>query len=232
MAGPPADPILTLDQCRRLDAIAIDELGMPGVLLMENAAMALERAALALLDGLPGGAETVVVAGPGNNGGDGFALARRLVVAGRAARIVSVKPVDGLTGDARTNAVVADRMGIRIDVADGSPDRLGEPALIVDAILGSGATDAPRGDVPALIGWINAERARGSRVLAVDIPTGLHGDTGDPTSGDAELVVRADRTVTLGAMKRGLLGPERFTGAVEVGSIGIPGWVVERARGG
>ena len=83
--GPP----LTRAQSRMVDRIAIDELGIPGVVLMENAAMALEREALAMLGGRPADLPVVVLAGPGNNGGDGFALARRLVVAGRAAEGVA-----------------------------------------------------------------------------------------------------------------------------------------------
>ncbi len=232
-------PSLTRAQSREVDRIAIEELGIPGIVLMENAAAALEREALAMLPVGDEGARTLIIAGPGNNGGDGYALARRLANAGRAVEVVATRGVDALSGDALVNARIAHRMGLRIEVA--ALDRLhaqlsdwSDPAvsLIVDAMLGTGATRAPEGVIAELVRWINREHDAGARVLAVDVPTGLDADTGAPLGG-AGLVVRADRTVTLGSMKVGLARAEAsaHAGVVVVGDIGAPPEVFDRAAG-
>jgi hydroxyethylthiazole kinase-like uncharacterized protein yjeF len=231
-------PSLTRAQSREVDRIAIEELGIPGIVLMENAAASLERAAGPMLGDDPE-ARTLIIAGPGNNGGDGFALARRLRNADRLVEVVATRGVDACVGDALVNARIIERMGIRIEVAvrQGLHTRLSDwsdPAvtLIVDAMLGTGATRAPEGVVAELVRWVNREHDAGARVLAVDVPTGLDADTGRPL-GDPALVVRADRTLTLGSMKVGLgaEGASAWTGVVEVGDIGAPAMVFDRAAG-
>ena len=218
---------LSRDRAREVDRVAIEELGIPGIVLMENAAAALEEAAMAML-----------AAGPGNNGGDGFALARRLHTQGLGVRVLLCVPAERYTGDAATNLEIIRKMGIGIveldaeDVA-GSLRKVLEPAgrimMVVDALLGTGATSAPRSPVDQVVRWINRLGEAGAWVLSVDIPTGIDCDTGDAL-GRGDVVVDADWTVTLGAMKPGLgvgVG-RRMAGRVTVGDIGVPGALLER----
>ncbi len=231
-------PSLTRAQSREVDRIASEELGIPGIVLMENAAFALEREALGMLGEDPRG-RTLVIAGPGNNGGDGFALARRLINAGRIVEVVSVREVGSYSGDAAVNAAIVQRMGVRIEVVGEAElhaqlSDWSDPAvtLIVEAMLGTGTTRAPEGVIAELVRWVNRQHDAGAKVLSIDVPTGLDADTGQPL-GDRGLVVRSDRTVTLGSMKVGLEreGVSEFTGVVVVGEIGVPPAVIERAAG-
>jgi len=243
-AQTPGHPlILTRAQVRRLDALAETELGIPPILLMENAAIALARVALEMIPCGPDPATVVILAGPGNNGGDGFALARHLVAAGHAPIVACAAPAHRYTGDARTNLTIVEKLGIPlVHLPVTNPVVLLDsfvaahppaPALIVDGLLGTGSTSAPKEPIASHIGWINAFAAvYHSPVLAIDIPTGLDADTGDPL-GSAEMVVRATRTVTLGAMKPGLAAPQaqQFTGRVAVADLGLPRSLIDRARG-
>ena len=218
-AGPPISPDhpprwFTREAVRAVDRAAIEEFGLPGVVLMENAARALLDRALAMLRAAPGPA--VILCGPGNNGGDGYALARHLHNAGVDARVVAVKPAEELDGDAGVNARVAERMGLPIRAASDEPIDA-DAALIVDALLGTGLTSAPRGVIASLIERANAHPAP---VLAVDLPSGLDCDTGEPLGP----CVRAAETVTFVGMKAGFANPasREFTGEITVGDIGAP----------
>lgn len=239
---------LTRDGAREVDRVAIEELGIPGAVLMENAAAALEEAALAMLAEDSSGAAagvvtgkggTVVIAcGPGNNGGDGFALARRLHNRGLSVRVLQCVPTDQYKGEAATNLSIIRRMGLGVvelngeDVA-GSLRRVLEPAgrilMVVDALLGTGTTSAPRPPLDGIVRWLNRLGEAGAWVLSVDVPTGIDCDTGEAL-GKGEVVVDADWTVTLAAMKPGLgMGVgKRMAGRVTVGDIGVPGEVLRR----
>lgn len=233
--------VFSREGVRRVDAAARDEFGIPTIVLMENAAMALERACAPLLGGGEGLA--LILCGPGNNGGDGLALARRLDTAGHRVVVALAASAARSTGDARTNLCIVERMGTPFaDVSAHDPrsslDALvrrhapsGSIALLVDALLGTGATRAPEEPIMSAVAWINAMRRASARarVLAADIPTGMDCDTGLPlTPGGA--VVRADVTVTFAGLKRGFLDPRsrEFTGEVVVGDIGAPRALLER----
>jgi NAD(P)H-hydrate epimerase len=207
---------------------------------MEHAAMALCRVVLEMLGGGTGAATVLILAGPGNNGGDGIALARLLVGAGHRPIVACAAPAARYAGDARVQLDIAVRMGIPVVhlpphdpslvvemfVAANPPD----PVVVVDGLLGTGAAAPVREPIAGLVRWINGQRRL---VLAIDVPTGLDADTGAPMGDGDDVVVRAMRTVTLGAMKPGLVRPEaqKFVGRVSVCELGLPGWLVERARG-
>jgi len=225
--------IFTRTGVRNVDRAAIEEFGVPGVVLMENAAAALELAALELLADRSGGA--VLCCGPGANGGDGFALARRLANADVAVACLVAAELERVTGDALINLEIVRKMGLplqtlsptaSVDEAAAAIGRLGEEvggaALLVDALLGTGAVGPLRDPLPSLVAAINRFGDEGARILAVDIPTGLDCDTGEPF--EARAVVEADATVTFCGLKMGFRRPGAavWLGRVIVGDIGAP----------
>ena len=225
---------LTRDEVRRVDARAIGDFLVPGIVLMENAG----RGAAELLHALAGGPSRVTIAcGRGNNGGDGFVIARHLENLGHGVRILLACDPAGLQGDAATNWRIVERAGIPVTALARSDGDAWDGALaggdwIVDALLGTGAVGAPRGAVATAIRAIAAARGRpgGPRVLAVDLPSGLDGDTG-ATAGDC---IRADVTATFVARKAGFdaAGAAAFTGAVHVVGIGAPRRLLEAIKAG
>jgi NAD(P)H-hydrate epimerase len=213
---------LSRDELRAIDQRAIEEYGLAGVVLMENAGAGAARLLASL--GIEG--PVAIACGPGNNGGDGFVIARHLEVAGHEVRVLVASPRTGYRGDAAINLTVADRAGLAISdlsTADAAVwrDALAGAAWIVDALLGTGATGAPRGTITTAIEAINAARSAGHvRVLAVDLPSGLDADSG-ATFGAC---VTADVTATFVAPKRGFDAPAARdrTGSVHVIGIGAP----------
>ena len=223
---------LTRDQSREVDRIAIDEYGMCGLVLMENAG----RGCVDLLEQLGIAGPVVILSGKGNNGGDGFVIARHLSIRGYQARVLLVPPADELTGDAATNFEILGlaRANI-IELADeGGPTALPDAldyategcSWLVDCLLGTGATGPPRPPYDTIIDWMNAESARR---LAVDVPSGLDCDTGEP----AATTVRAEITATFVTTKVGYEQPaaKPYVGEVHVVDIGIPPGLVERIVG-
>ena len=213
--------LVTTEQMRSLDRATIEDYGIPGVVLMENAGRAVAEAAAQMLEG-PG--RVVVVCGRGNNGGDGFVAARHLSSAAVAVEIYLLAAVDDLQGDAATNCHIAQRMGLPI-MENPGPQAL-EAALdsadvVIDAILGTGVSGEVEGAAQAAIEAINQATAP---VVAVDIPSGISGDTG------AELgeAVWADRTLTFGLPKIGhYCYPGRdHCGEIELVDISLPAVLV------
>ncbi len=213
---------MTRDEARAFDRDAIERLGVPGVVLMENAG----RGCVELMERLGIDGPVVVVNGKGNNGGDGFVIARHLVVRGHTCRVVLGAPPSELTGDALWAFDVLTHCSVPIlDIAGVNPALVlqeldgfaGGSAWVVDALLGTGATGDPRPPCDTLIDWINAESGRR---LAVDLPSGLDCDTGAPGSP----TVRAHHTATMVAPKAGFTNPlaEPFLGVVETLGLGVP----------
>lgn len=211
-------PLVGSRAAREIDEAASTKLGLPTLLLMENAARGVAESAWGLLDR----GCALVLCGRGNNGGDGLAAARFLAPSARVALVGEPDPHK--TPDAALQREVLGRAGIEVHVgisAEGL-DELSEGVdVIVDALLGTGLESAPQGAVAAWIEWING---RSEPVLAVDVPSGLSADSGQAH----EPCVHATRTLTFARPKRGLLtrdGPE-VAGEVVVLTLGLPeDWV-------
>lgn len=207
---------LSREQVRELDRRAIEEYGVPGVVLMENAG----RGCAELLMRLnPERLPVVILCGPGNNGGDGFVIARHLDNAGEEVGICVVADEAAYAGDARVNCEITRKSNIT---------RVPPTALltrkrwIVDAMFGTGLNRAISGDAAEVIAEVNASRWP---VLAVDIPSGLDCDTGEPLGP----TIRATHTATFVAPKLGFRNPnaKQYTGEVHVIDIGAPRVLVE-----
>jgi NAD(P)H-hydrate epimerase len=220
---------LTRSEIREVDRLAIEEYGLPGLVLMENAGGNTAR----LLHALCNAGPVAIACGRGNNGGDGFVIARHLDLLGHDVRLLLTCALCDYRGDAAVNAGVAHRAGLRLlDLSAASAgdwrEALRGADWIVDALLGTGATGAPRGTVATAIAAINEVRGAGPppRVLAVDVPSGLDGDTGDRPG----VCVRADATATFVAAKLGFAaaGAGEFTGDVHVLGIGAPAALLAR----
>jgi hydroxyethylthiazole kinase-like uncharacterized protein yjeF len=215
--------MMDVEQVRAFDKWAIEELGMAGVVLMENAG---RDCAVLIRDNLRGveNARVVVFCGTGNNGGDGFVIARHL----RNSRIEVVTVICGdkqrIKGDAKVNLDLLGKLGATVEQLDLSGevnDKIAELTsganMIVDALFGTGL----RGELPPeyqkLIEAINGS---GIPILAVDTPSGLDCDTGEVLGA----AIRATYTMTLAAMKRGFVqneGAKEYTGEIYLGSIGV-----------
>ena len=203
-------PVLTAGDVRRQDAES-EARGIPTSFLMGNAGFAVAVAVRAMLGGTYG-RRVVVVCGKGNNAGDGLVAGRRLAAWGaKVSAVMLLGPeLKGAAGEA-----LAAFPG-RVLGAEALARELGRADLAIDAIFGVGLSRAPEGAAAPAI-----ERLRSGRVLAVDVPSGVDADTGRLVG---ELAVRAERTVTLGGLKPGLLfEPGRSAaGKVEVADIGVP----------
>lgn len=218
---PPESFFLSRDAVRAVDRAAIEVYGIPGAVLMENAAIGLADEAIHWLGAGALGAKVLIICGSGNNGGDGYALARHLH--NRGARPVLVPLGEPRPGsDAALNLAICRRMGLP-EVAPADLDRHRDADLVVDAIFGTGLDRPVAGAAAEAIAWINRS---GRRVLAVDVPSGLDCDTGRPLGA----AVRAGRTVTFVAPKPGFAmpGAGEYTGAVTVVGIGAPVELIAR----
>ncbi|KAA1262148.1 Bifunctional NAD(P)H-hydrate repair enzyme Nnr [Rubripirellula obstinata] len=207
---------LSCEQVRRVDQIAIDEYGIPGIVLMENAG----RGAAEKIHGVAPPGLITILCGKGNNGGDGYVIARHLELLGRSIQIVSTCEISDLSGDAKTNAEIAARSDIPIQKVDESSRLqliLDPAATIVDGLLGTGSKPPLRGMYADLVRAANNQPCMR---IALDIPTGMNADTGeaiDPT-------FIADHTITFVAPKTGFASPNasKHIGQVHVVSIGVP----------
>jgi hydroxyethylthiazole kinase-like uncharacterized protein yjeF len=206
--------LLTTAEMAEADRLAIAG-GVAGLALMENAGRAVADAAARMER-----RRVVVVAGPGNNGGDGFVAARYLAERGAAARVSFVGDRKRLKGDA---ALAAQRWTGPVEEA--SPASLRDCDLIIDALFGAGLDRDVDGLPRAMIAAMNAS---GVPIIAVDLPSGVNGTTGSVMG----IAVEATRTVTFFRRKTGhLLLPGRVQcGAIEVADIGIPESVLDKIK--
>src|SRR5690242_4749518 len=221
-----AEMLLSRDEVRALDRRAIDEWGLPGVVLMENAG----RGTAELLLALGARGPVLVCCGKGNNGGDGFVIARHLDNRGVPVRVLLFARPDDLHGDAAINYRVLARSGVPLAVHAGAVPEddvrqdLAGAEWVVDALFGTGLTSAVRPPLDRVIALINESRAR---VLAVDLPSGLDCDTGAPLGP----TVRAEHTATMAAWKKGFASPAArpWVGQVHLIDIGVPRRLLEGA---
>jgi len=213
-------PSLSRDQVRRVDQIAVERFHMPSIVLMENAG----RGAAEIIHKSYGPrGKAVIFCGVGNNGGDGFVIARHLHNFGWHIRIVVTGETANMTQDSRTNFAIVEAMRLpciiaRDPISPMAGAGVQSDEIAIDALLGTGFHGAVREPLRKIIGDIN--RARKRATVAVDVPSGLDCDTGLPGGTS----IRADLTITFAAPKIGFsqTTAREFVGRVEVVDIGVP----------
>lgn len=209
---------LTREEVRAVDRYAIEVLGIPGVVLMENAGRNVAEVVARMLR-RNSSRRVAVVAGAGNNGGDGYVVARHLSLRGYDPTTFLLVAEESITGDARIHLDILRRLELNVQPVP-ETSRLAEMLrkydVIVDALGGTGIRGPLRSDLAAAVEQINAA---GKPVVAIDIPTGLDCDTGQAPGP----CVRAAVTVTFVARKRGFDHPASlaWTGIVIVADIGV-----------
>src|SRR5947209_12219517 len=197
--------VLNSAQMREADKRTIDDIGIPSLVLMENAGRQTVAAMEAMYSDLSE-RQVAVLCGRGNNGGDGFVVARTLVQRGVDVSVFLVGRVGDVRGDARTNLEILGRLGLTVvEIADSQAwelhfSEVRDCSLIVDAIFGTGLNAPVSGLIESVIADVNAA---GITVVSIDIPSGLSADVIAPI-GDS---IEADTTVTLGAPKLPLIVP-------------------------
>ena len=222
--------LVTSAQMRGIDQRAVKDFGVKGLQLMENAG---EGVASLVLKELEGASlkQVSIFTGKGNNGGDGFVVARHLTDAGFKVRVFSTAGIKELKGDARTSALSWEKIGgetkvvrTKADIKKHS-DFFARSALIIDALLGTGLASNVGGVYAHIIDFINGQS---TRVLSIDMPSGISGDTGAVMGSG----VRADITVTLALPKIGLYQyPGRsYAGRIEVVDIGVPASLLDNDK--
>lgn len=227
--------ILSVEKTRALDARATEEFGIPSLILMENAGRSLADHIRQFMIPPIDKCRVVMVCGTGNNGGDAFVAARHLLQKGIAPHIFLVGETADLKNDAAVNYRIIGKLGIACDsfslFKNKQKEWNGLPVLIIDALLGTGFKTPLREPATEAIREVNRFKKIHNvvvKVLAVDIPSGLHGDQGwvGPD------IVRADMTVTFACLKTGLTSPEArpFVGRVEVVDIGIPNKLLQEEK--
>jgi len=209
---------LSRNQIREVDRRAIEEYGISGLVLMENAG----RGCVDKLCEFGVRGPVVIGCGRGNNAGDGFVIARHLDLRGYEVRVIVFCDPADLRGDAAANYAILAKCGVPIRIVTGADDDSWEVDLagadwIVDALLGTGSRGQPRPPLDRVIERLNQQPARR---LAVDLPSGLDCDTGQP----APTTFRADHTCTFVAAKLGFAVPAaaEYLGQVHVLDIGAP----------
>jgi hydroxyethylthiazole kinase-like uncharacterized protein yjeF len=219
-------PVLSRAQMRRFDARAIEVWRTPGIILMENAG---RGAAERIVERLPTpNARVVIVCGTGNNGGDGFVVARHLLSRGYRPSVFLCGSLDHCAGDARVNydsfAALHGTVHTLANAGDMEPLRsaLERTTVIVDALFGTGLDRAIGGYMAEVVELLNATPRKR---VSLDVPSGLNADTGAPLGP----TVKADLTITFAHPKLGLLTPHgrRYAGEIEVVDLGVPSDVDE-----
>jgi len=211
-------PALSRAQSRQIDEIANEKYLIPGIILMENAG---RGCAELLAKQAP--SSVLICCGPGNNGGDGYVIARHLNLLGIPVEVALLCPKDRIRGDAKINFDILSTSDIPIHEPNetnptaGLSEFLGQADWIVDSLLGTGVTSPPRAPIATAIRLMNAS---GKKILAVDIPSGLNCDTGEPN----EPTIQSDITATFVTPKIGysIEAAKQCLGQVEIIDIGTP----------
>jgi hydroxyethylthiazole kinase-like uncharacterized protein yjeF len=216
--------VMTRDEVRAFDSWAINTLKIPGVVLMENAGRSCAEFIEEKL-ACVSAPKVCIFCGTGNNGGDGYVIARHLLNKGFKVTVIVCGNCEKIAGDARINFDILERMGQPVETLSVSDsDVIGRvkafaagAEMVVDAIFGTGLRGQLSDEYRALIETINAlDRP----ILAVDIPSGLDCDTGEPLG----VAIKAKYTVTFVAVKKGFTNPTKsglYTGDIFVASIGV-----------
>jgi len=215
--------VMARDEIRAFDRWAIDTLGIPGAVLMENAGRSCAELIKDKLKHVPK-PKVCIFCGTGNNGGDGSVIARHLINSGFNVVVVLCGDRDKVKGDAKINLDVLEWLGQPIeqldltdtDISGKVKEFAADADMLVDALFGTGLSGQLSDEYKTLIESINA---RNCPILAVDIPSGLDCDTGQPLGA----AIRASYTITFVAVKKGftVAGAAQYTGEVFVASIGV-----------
>ena len=229
---------LTRNQVRRVDQLAIETLGFSGLVLMENAGANAARVILELLREKRGAdlnhTRAVVVCGGGNNGGDGYVVARHLHNAGVEVAIYSITDPNQLPDGARANFHIARQMAMNmtplVDEAslEVESESWKDADVLVDALLGTGFSGQVRLHMAKVIDACRSARKGQPSIVALDIPSGLDCDTGQPS----DPTIEADVTVTFVAPKIGFSQPSAhdYLGLIEVVGIGAPDSLIDQVK--
>lgn len=226
--------VLSPAAARAIDRRCVARFGISTLVLMENASVHIAAAAMQLS---PAGTvpSILLVAGTGNNGGDALAAARHLANAGATVSLLLVGDTSKLSSDAAAQLKTCRSMRLAITTARSSLEkalpaalrRLGSgwPHVVVDGLFGTGLSREVDGVALETIRVINGLRAKGARVVAIDIPSGLDASSGKPLGG----AVYADMTVTFVGLKTGMLASEAipYLGRVAIAEIGVPWSLIE-----
>ena len=223
--------ILNAAQMREADRFTIEDIGIPSLVLMENAGRQVVAAMEAAYESRLSG-RVAVLCGRGNNGGDGFVVARTLIQRGIDAAVFVVGGLNDVRGDARTNLDILGRLGVTVvEIGDEQSwelhfSEISQCTLIVDAIFGTGLKSALGGMMETVVADVNASAIP---IVSIDLPSGLSADT-PHLIGDC---IDASMTVTLAAPKLPLVLPpgEAHAGDVVIADIGIPNDVIEGVEG-
>src|SRR5213595_301177 len=223
--------VLNTAQMREADRRTIQDIGIPSLVLMENAGRQAVAAMEAMFSDL-GERRVAVLCGRGNNGGDGFVVARTLVQRGVDVSVFLVGRVADVRGDARVNLEILGRLGLTVvEIADSQAwelhfSEVGDCGLIVDAIFGTGLNAPLSGLLETVVADVNGS---GIPVVSIDLPSGLSADSPEPL-GDS---IEAGMTVTLAAPKLPLVLPpaEARAGDIVIADVGVPIEVIERLDG-
>jgi NAD(P)H-hydrate epimerase len=215
---------LSRQQVREIDRRSVQEFKIPGVVLMENAARTASDLAMQLLPQKTG--EVLILCGGGNNGGDGLAVARHLHNHRVNLKILLTTDPGKYQAEALVNWQIVQAMALPATMLNLAELSAAHPALFIDAIFGTGLTQAPRAPFGEIARIVNS---LGSPVLAIDIPSGLDCDTGRPLGA----CIKATRTITFVAEKIGFAQPAaaEYLGIVTVGDIGCPRELIDQIAG-
>ncbi len=211
--------VVTSDEMRSIDTRAIEQIGIPGTTLMERAGLETVDYMVDLFE-LLAGRKIMVFCGKGNNGGDGYVIARELKRLAADVRVYVFAKKNELTGDALLNYSIIQKMGLKIEHvnSEAALNKIPDSAeIVVDALLGTGIKGEVRGMLAKAISKINSMSAA---VVSVDLPSGLNSDTGTFVNE----CVQADLTVTMGLLKTGLLlyPGKLMAGLIRIADIGFP----------
>ncbi|MFO7762025.1 MAG: NAD(P)H-hydrate dehydratase [Thermodesulfobacteriota bacterium] len=219
--------LVKTEQMQSFDSIAINDYGIPGVVLMENAGRCTAEI-IGKYFGIAGGRKVVIFAGPGNNGGDGLVIARHLYQQGAEIVVYLLVSEEKIKGDALVNLNIVKKLSIPVKTAfsveDVADEDISQARLLVDALFGTGLKRTITGHFAEIIDLINRVDLP---VVAVDMPSGLDGDRGIVLGS----CVEADLTATYGLAKPGQFTypGHKYTGRLEVVDIGIPPEVVQKS---
>lgn len=216
--------LVSVDQMREVDRLMTEEVGISLLQMMENAGRCLATHARAMVGGDARGRQIVVLAGRGGNGGGGLAAARRLFGWGAAVTVVLAQSREDMRDVPLQQLTILEWIGIPVRLqADRISALFADADLVIDALIGYGLRGAPAEPVAALI---RAANASGRPVLALDLPSGLDGDSGEA----ADPTIRATETLTLALPKHGLLAPAArpWVGKLHLADISVPEKVYRR----